>query len=53
MDEVHLDAIELRVEVIEAVQPALVRPPVEPVGPVGEQLLHIVKVGALLPANPR
>ena len=47
------DAVELGTEVVEPVQFAFARAPVEPVGPVGEELLQVAEVGALLPWTSR
>ena len=46
MDEVNANAVEVGAEVLEPVQGALLRPPVEPVGPVVEQFAQIGEVGA-------
>ena len=51
-DEVDPDPVELVVEVVERVQPALLGTPVEPVGPARQDVFHVLQVGALLPRDP-
>lgn len=51
LDEVHLQAIDPGPELREAVQRALGRPPVEAVCPGGEQVLEVVQISAVVPAD--
>ena len=51
--EVNVDVTEFSPKVLERVQPALLRPPVEAVGPVAQQALQVLEVGALLPGRAR
>jgi hypothetical protein len=53
VDEVDPDAVELDLEVVEPVQLALTRAPVELLGPVGEQVAQVLQVRALLPGSAR
>src|SRR5215468_10751698 len=49
MDEVDVDAIDGGAKLLEGVQPALLRTPVELVSPIGQQLSEILQVGSLVP----
>src|SRR5690242_21635905 len=49
MDKVDVDAIECSTKLLEGVQPALLRTPVELVSPIGQQLSEILQVGPLFP----
>ena len=49
VDEVDVQPLDVRLEVVEAVQQPLLAPPVEFVPPVGEQLLQVLAVGAVVP----
>src|SRR5678810_1008962 len=51
MDEVDMGAVELGAELFGRVQLALLRTPVEPVGPVREQLFEVLEVGSLVPGR--
>ena len=53
MDEVDLDSIELGPELRVGVQSRFLGPPVESIGPVGEQALQVIQVGALPPGGTR
>ena len=44
-------AVDLRRDVVERVEPRLLRPPVEVVAPVAKQLVEVREVGALVPAD--
>ena len=50
-DEVDANAVELSPELCSRVQLALLRPPIELVGPIGKQLPKVLKVRPLLPSN--
>src|SRR5215207_2567037 len=51
--EMHTYAVHIGHSMIETVEPLLLRPPVEPVGPVLQQSTKVVKVNALRPRPPR
>ena len=51
--EVNVDVTEFSTKVLELVQPALLRPPVEAVRPVAKQALQILEVGPLRPGSAR
>src|SRR5262245_2699586 len=51
--EVNVNVTEFSTKVLERVQPALLRPPVEAVGPVAEQALQVLEVGSLRPRGAR
>lgn len=50
MDEMNLQSVDARREVVELVQLPLLRAPVELVAPVGDQLLEVRDIGAVGPA---
>jgi hypothetical protein len=49
MDEMDVDAVEIGAELTGRVQTALLRGPIELVGPIRKQLFEILEVGPLLP----
>jgi hypothetical protein len=51
VDEVDLEPVEVGAELIDRIQRALLRPPIEPVGPVGKQLSEVGEVRALVPGG--
>ena len=51
--EVNVDVTELRTKVHERVQVALLRAPVEAVGPIVEQAFQVLEVGPLRPGSAR
>src|SRR5499426_4723831 len=51
--EVNVDGAEFSTKVLERVQPALLRPPVEAVGPVAKKALQVLEVGPLRPCGAR
>ena len=51
MDEMDVDAIKLGAEMTEGVQLALLRAPIEPVGPIGKQLFQILEIRPLVPGG--
>lgn len=53
MDEVDVNAIQLGAELIERVKFALLRTPVELVGPIRKHMSKVLEVGAMLPSNAR
>src|SRR5439155_21535434 len=52
-DEVDPDAVEFDLVVVEAIELALLGPPVESLGPVRAQVLQVSEVGALVPGRAR
>jgi hypothetical protein len=46
-----IEAVDARFELLELVQAALLRAPVEPLAPVGDELLEILQVRAVVPAG--
>ncbi len=53
MDEMNVEPIDVRLELLEFVQPPLLRAPVVLVAPVGHQALQVFEVGAVVPLRPR
>ena len=53
VDEMDAHPVHLGDTVIETVEPPLLPPPVEPVGPVRQQVTKVFKVSALRPRPPR
>src|SRR5262245_41613269 len=51
VDEVDIGAVELRAEMFDRVQLALLRVPIEPVGPIREQLFQVLEVSPLVPGR--
>src|SRR3954453_3335355 len=51
--EMHTYAVHIGLTMIETVEPLLLRPPVEPVGPVLQQSTQVVEISALRPRPPR
>src|SRR5262245_17533200 len=51
MDEVDLDAVELRSELFGRIELPLLCLPIEPVGPICKQLSKVLKVSPLLPGS--
>ena len=50
-DEVNVDSIDWRLEVVEAVELGLMRAPVIFLDPVGTKFLHVVEIGSVRPAS--
>ena len=51
MDEVNVETVDVRLELIELVEPPLLRAPVERVAPVGDELLEIRQIRSVVPAG--
>ena len=51
VDEVDVEAVDVRRELVETVQPRFLRPPVEAVAPVLDQLPQIGQAGAVVPVG--
>jgi hypothetical protein len=51
MDEVNVETVDVRLELIELVEPTLLRAPVERVAPVGDELLEIRQVRSVVPTR--
>ena len=51
MEEVHVGAVDLGAELVERVHPRLARAPVVALGPVRDELLQVLALGAVVPAR--
>ena len=51
VDEVNVETVDVRLELIELIEPPLLRPPVERGAPVGDELLEVRQVRAVIPAR--
>src|ERR1700730_15255932 len=49
MNEVNVEPVEVRLELVELIQPPLLRPPVVPVAPVRNQFLEVGEVRSVVP----
>ena len=51
MNEMDVEAVDLRLELLEPVEPTFLRTPIERVPPIGDEVFQIGEIGSVIPAS--